>query len=263
MHAFFSPSFYARDLYAYPPLMADWTTTLITGANRGLGLEFTRQLKAEPYEHRIIATARNPADASELQELLTNDDLLLPLDVSMQASADRLAEEINNAGVEPGDLDVLINNAGIGGKGAPIAETDTDNILHVLNVNAVGPMRVVQAMIPFLRAGEAGTDGATIVNVSSQLGSIHNNTGGSSYAYRSSKAALNMLNKHLAIKFEPKRITPIAIHPGWVQTDMGGPDAHLSPTESVAQIISNIIVPANHATHAGTFRNFDGSELPW
>lgn len=251
--------------------MTTQTTTLITGANRGLGLEFTRQLKQ--HNHRIIATARNPADATELQSLLNGDDLLLPLDVASQASADRLAQELTEAGIEAGGaagaaggsggVDLLINNAGIGGKGAPLADTDTDNLLHVLDINAAGPMRTTKALLPFLRKAEGNTDGATIVNVSSQLGSIHNNNGGSSYAYRASKAALNMLTKHLAIELNDQRITPISIHPGWVQTDMGGPNATLTPQQSIAAIITNIIQPATHKTHAGTYRNYDGTILPW
>lgn len=227
-------------------------TYLITGANRGLGLEFVRQLKARG--ERVIATARNPDNATELRSLLDKADRIEPLDVADRGSADRLGY---NLGGER--IDALINNAGVGGKGEPLEQADTENILRVLDINAVGPMRVTKALLTQLRAG----DRKLIINVSSQLGSITNAKGGSSYAYRSSKAALNMLTRHLACELGEQGFTCVTIHPGWVQTDMGGPEAHLTTEQSVSNILTNIIDAATHSTHNGTFRNFDGTELPW
>lgn len=227
-------------------------TSLVTGANRGIGLEFTRQLKQRG--ERLIVTARDPDAAGELRALLDQGDRIEPLDVADPGSAARLGNQLGGE-----RIDVLINNAGVGGKGQKLEETDTENILRVLDVNSVGPMRVTRALLPQLRAGGR----KLIVNVSSQLGSITNAKGGSSYAYRSSKAALNMLTRHLAVELGAEGFTCVTIHPGWVQTDMGGPQAHLTTAQSVSSILTSIIDAAERDSHNGTFRNYDGSELPW
>lgn len=232
-------------------------TTLITGANRGIGLEFARQLKAR--NHTLIATARNPDNAAELRSILTDADRLEKLDVSRDDSCAELAQRLDGTPVG-----LLINNAGIGSHKAPVTELDTQDLAHVLNVNAIGPMRTIKHLLPLMRlARERTGEGGLILNISSQLGSIANNTGGSSYAYRASKATLNMLTKHLAIELADEGFTVITAHPGWVQTDMGGKQAHLTPEQSVGNLIDHVIAPATTDTHNGTYRNFDGTVLPW
>ncbi len=231
-------------------------TTLITGANRGIGLELAKQLAAAG--HTVIATARNPNKADELKAALNPDSSVERLDVNDQASIDALADRLNPDG-SPRPIDILINNAGVGSTKAPLAETDLDELLDVFSINAVGPLRVTRALLPNLHAG----DRKLVLNVSSQLGSITNNTGGSSYAYRGSKAALNMLTKHLAIELAEHNFTVITCHPGWVQTDMGGPNATLTVPDSATALITNIINPAKPETHNATYRNYDGTELPW
>jgi len=232
-------------------------TTIITGAKRGIGLELARQLKARG--HTIIATARNPEKASELKAILTSDDRLEQLDVASDQSCADLAQRLDQTPIH-----TLINNAGVGSSKSPITELDTQDLAHVLDVNAIGPVRVTRAALPLMRRAAARHgSGGLILNISSQLGSIANNTGGSSYAYRSSKAALNMLTKHLAVELEPEGFTVITAHPGWVQTDMGGPNATLTPQQSATSLIENVINPAKPETHNGTFRNYDGTTLPW
>ena len=232
-------------------------TTLITGANRGVGLELARQLKARG--HNLIATARNPDHADELKATLNAEDRLEQLDVAQDDSCASLAERLADTPIH-----TLINNAGIGSTKSPITEIDTHDLAHVLDVNAIGPIRVTRAILPLMRRAAARQgSGGLILNISSQLGSIANNTGGSSYAYRSSKAALNMLTKHLAVELEPEGFTVITAHPGWVQTDMGGPNATLTPQQSATSLIENVINPAEPETHNGTFRNYDGTTLPW
>jgi NAD(P)-dependent dehydrogenase (short-subunit alcohol dehydrogenase family) len=220
---------------------------LITGASRGIGLEFVRQLAARG--HRVLATARDPAKAPHLAPPA---HAVLPLeatdDRSILALTDRLAAH---------PIDVLVNNAGVSSETRSIADLTSEALLRVLHVNAAAPLVVVRAALPALRAGAR----RTIINISSQLGSIANNSGGSTYAYRASKAALNMLTVSLANELRPEGFTCVAMHPGWVRTDMGGPQAPLTPTDSVASMIA--VIERLTATDSGRFLNYDGKPLPW
>lgn len=219
---------------------------LITGANRGLGLEFARQYAADGWT--VIGTARKPAEALALSAL---DVEVLPLDVTVRESVATLADALDGR-----PLDLLINNAGIFPRMSSIEEVDPDSYAQILMVNTLGPVMVTQALLPNLRQGEL----KRIVNITSQLGSIENN-GGGHYGYRESKAALNMFTKSLAAELGPEGFISLAIHPGWVQTDLGGEGAKLTPEESVTAMreVIDYVTPDNN----GEFRAFHGDRLPW
>src|SRR5690606_22411454 len=133
-------------------------------------------------------------------------------------------------------IDVLINNAGVSSAGKKLESLDAAELQHVMMVNAIAPVLVARALLPNLRAGRR----RLIVNITSQLGSIANNTGGSSYGYRASKAALNMLTRSMANELRGEGFTCIAVHPGWVKTDMGGEEAPLAPEESARDLLALI-----------------------
>lgn len=233
------------------------TTVLVTGANRGLGLEFVRQLKKAG--HTVIGTARDPESADELKALLMGEgDRLEQLDVDSEESAARLAKNLRDGSGLAIPIDLLINNGAVSGHRGGIADLDMEGLAEDLRINAVGPMRVIKHLLPNLRAGT----GNQIVSISSQLGSITNANGGSSYGYRASKAALNMLNKHLSVELKDEGFTCMVLHPGWVQTRMGGPEAPLTPPESIAGMLK-VIEGAKPETHNGAFLDYKGETLPW
>ena len=222
-------------------------TVLITGANRGLGLEFARQFSAAGW--KVIGTARRTDSASDLKALGVR---VMQLDVTDQKSVDRLARDLGDHPV-----DLLINNAGIFPMAATLPEIDFDNITRTLAVNTIGPMRVTRALLPNLRRGEE----KKIVNITSNLGSIADNTDGSFYGYRESKAALNMFTRSLAAELRDEGFTCIVMNPGWVQTDMGGPNAPLQAPESISgmQAVIARLTPAD----SGTFWTYEGKQMPW
>ena len=225
----------------------DRPSVLITGANRGLGLEFARQFHAAGY--RVVATARKPDAADTLKALGVRVE---QLDVTDPASVAALAKTLAN---EP--LDVLINNAGISGRNRSIASADFQSVERVLSVNTIGPMRVTQALLPNLRKGKR----KLVVNISSGLGSIENNTRGGNYGYRESKAALNMFTRSLAAELRPDGFKCIVMSPGWVRTDMGGPAARLSPAESIGAMIT--VMDGLKPEDSGRFLNYTGKPVPW
>lgn len=222
-------------------------TVLVTGANRGLGLEFARQYQAAGW--RVIATARAPEAAIELQALGVR---VLQLDVADAGSVQRLASSI-----EGQPIDLLINNAGIFPRVSTLDETDFEDVARILAVNTIGPMRVTRAVLPNLRLAET----RQIVSITSGLGSITNNDSGRYYGYRESKAALNMFTRSLAVELKNDGFTCIVMSPGWVRTDMGGPNAQLSPEESIAGM--RAVIDRLQPTDSGTFWNHDGQQLPW
>ena len=231
-------------------------TVLVTGANRGLGLEFAHQLKKAG--HTVIGTARKPDDAIELGELLVGEgDCVEQLDVDSDDSVKALAKKLQDGG-KPIAIDLLINNGAVSGHRGGLSEIVMDGLIEDLRINAVGPMRVTKHLLPNLRAGGA----KQIVSISSQLGSITNANGGSSYGYRASKAALNMLNKHLSVELKDDGFTCLVMHPGWVQTRMGGEQAPLTPPESIAGMLK-VIEGAKPGTHNGAFLDYKGETLPW
>ena len=231
------------------------TTYLVTGANRGIGLEFARQLAARG-DH-VIATTRDPEKAGELELLGERGNVrVMMLDASDAESIDRLSHAL-----EARPIDVLINNAGVSSETRTLGAVSFEALEKVFRVNAHAPLMVTQKLMENLRAGRR----KTIVHISSQLASITNNLapggGGSSYGYRGSKAALNMMNACLANELRGEGMISVVLHPGWVQTDMGGANAHLTPSESVTQMIG--VIDALGPLDSGRFLNFDGKALPW
>lgn len=222
-------------------------TVVITGANRGLGLEFARQLEAAGAD--VIGTARRPEEATELRETGAR---CVQLDVADAASVANFA-----AGLEGTAVDVLLNNAGIFPYRGGIEGLDPQEALRTYTVNTLGPMRVTQALLDNLRQGER----KLIMNMSSGLGSIAANTRGGSMGYRESKAALNMFTRSLASELADEGFTCIAMSPGWVRTDMGGDSAPLSPEQSVSGMLE--VLASKGPEESGSYFNHDGEALSW
>jgi len=230
-------------------------TVLITGANRGIGLEFCRQYAAQGW--RVLACSRYPEKSDELNKLASLNPGLIKvhaLDVADHVEIDRLAQDL--AG-EP--IDMLINNAGIypDSDKSGFGHTDYAEWIQAFRINTMAPLKMAETFAAHLARGRQ----KTIVTITSKMGSIADNSGGGSYLYRSSKAALNMVVKSLAIDLKPLGIIAVVFHPGWVKTDMGGPNAMISPEQSVSgirQVISGL-VPAD----SGKFFGYDGQAIPW
>jgi NAD(P)-dependent dehydrogenase (short-subunit alcohol dehydrogenase family) len=229
-------------------------STLITGANRGLGLEFARQYAAEGW--RVYATCRNPNSASDLRRLADASDYkveIMALDVTGLASIKAVATVL-----EGQPIDLLLNNAGVGGpRGQNIGNIDYEVWANVLDVNTLGPLRVSEAFVDHVARSER----KLIVTLTSGMGSIADNASGGAFAYRSSKAAVNMVMRSLAIDLTPRGITCVVINPGWVQTDMGGPHGTQTPAESVMKL--RRLIDNLEPAHSGKFFNHDGREYAW
>jgi NAD(P)-dependent dehydrogenase (short-subunit alcohol dehydrogenase family) len=234
------------------PVSKSERIVLVTGANRGLGLEFAKQFCDAGWT--VFATAREPDQALELEKLGERVHVV-PLDVTSAASVAALAQSLAK---QP--IDLLINNAGLGvaiDGGPKLAGLKLADFERVMQVNALGPVRVTQALLPNLRAGK----GKTIVGITSGLGSITLNQQGAYYGYRESKAALDMFVRDVAAELRPEGFICIALMPGWVKTDMGGPNAPLTPEESVGGMRKVIekLKPADN----GKLWNYDGTTAPW
>jgi NAD(P)-dependent dehydrogenase (short-subunit alcohol dehydrogenase family) len=222
-------------------------TVLITGANRGIGLELASQLTAAG--HQVIGTARKPEQASDLKKL---GGKVMQLDVTDASSVAAMA-----AALEGVEIDLLINNAGTGGQNpGSLEDTDFERVKMTFDVNSIGPMRVSQALLPNVLASE----GKTIVHISSIMGSIASNRG-SYYGYRASKAALNMLNRSMALELKDKGVTSVVMHPGWVQTRMGGAGADITVDVSVSGMLA--VIADLNVDKTGNFYDYQGNELPW
>ncbi|MDE2029166.1 MAG: SDR family oxidoreductase [Alphaproteobacteria bacterium] len=241
-------------------------TILITGANRGLGLEFARQYAGDG--ENVIACCRNPAKADALAKLAAEHKNIRieTLDVADDASIAALADKLKGAAI-----DLLINNAGIysgtGKRGRDFPDDNDDTSqnfgtidtaawMTVLRINTVAPAMVMQAFVPQLKKGA----GKKIVNITSGMGSIAN-MGSGSVAYRSSKAALNAAMRTIMHDLSADKIAIANLHPGWVQTDMGGARANLTPEQSVTAMRKTIARISIKNT--GSFFNYDGQIIPW
>jgi NAD(P)-dependent dehydrogenase (short-subunit alcohol dehydrogenase family) len=226
----------------------------ITGASRGLGLEFVRQLLNRG--DSIDAGVRSPSEARQLQELARGGEgrlRLHALDITDPKSVDAFAASVGQG--EP--LDVLINNAGVYGKDGKLTGLDFESLADTFAINTLGPLRLTAALLPALRRGSA----RRVVNITSKMGSFADNGEGGSYAYRLSKAALNMAMRNMHLELHPEGFITIAVHPGWVQTDMGGPQAPLRPEESVRGMIN--VIDRLKAEDGGRFFSYEGQEIPW
>jgi NAD(P)-dependent dehydrogenase (short-subunit alcohol dehydrogenase family) len=218
---------------------------LITGAGRGIGLALTKEFTQ--HGDRVLGTYRNDAHAKELRQM---NVIAVKADVTDEKSFTSLKSEIKKLG----HIDILINNSGvIGSESASLLELNIDEVAEVIAVNSLGPMRICQLVLPFMAKS------GTIVQITSQMGSIQDNGSGGYYDYRMSKAALNMFNKSLSKEFP--HLTCLALHPGWVKTDMGGAGAAITPEESARGLFEVIV--KSKPSQSGQFFNFRGQSLPW
>lgn len=226
------------------------TSVLITGANRGLGLEFARQYAGEGW--RVLATCRAPERAEALRRV-AGEVSIHRLDVG---NFDHIAALSRALAGEP--VDLLVNNAGLyGGRPQRLEDLDYDTWAQVLRINCLAPIRMAHAFLEQVALSRR----KTIVAISSSMGSIARNTSGGAYVYRSSKAALNAAMKSLAIDLAPRGITVACLHPGWVRTDMGGPDALIEAQQSVAGM--RAVIARLGPAESGKFFRYDGSTIPW
>lgn len=221
-------------------------TTLITGANRGIGLALVREFQSKG--HTVIATARDPASA---KDLTATGAELQALDVSDASSIAALV-----AAMKGRPIDILVNNAGVGDQ-ADLTGLDYDRFEEVLRVNTIAPIRVLNALTPNLVAGKE----KIAASLSSQMGSIANTTRSLGIAYRVSKAGLNMGLRAAAPSLAEQGITLLALHPGWVKTDMGGDSAPVEPADSAAGLYK-VITGAGRSKEL-RFYDFEGKTLPW
>lgn len=230
-------------------------TVLITGAGRGLGLEFARQYAADGW--KVLATVRSPDKAGKLSGV-PGDIAILPLDAADPAAAAALGEHL--IGVP---IDLLINNAGVyGPRGVSFAQgaeglVDVAAGRQALDTNILGPLLVTEALLPNLRAGSL----RKIVTISSKVGSIADNSSGANYFYRASKAGVNAALHSVALDLAPEGFTVLLLHPGWVRTDMGGPSGLIDAPESIAGI--RRVIDGAGPDRSGGFFNYDGTPLPW
>ena len=228
---------------------------LVTGANRGLGLEFTRQLLARG--DRVVATCRHPGRAHALNQLVGDNPgclHVLPLDVADPKSHAELVRELPLVlGRKP--IDLLINNAGVLHSGERFGKVDPATLLDSLRINAMGPFLLTQALEPLLAGG------GKVANLSSELGSITGVHAFRSPSYAISKAGLNMATRQLSTALQGACITVMALHPGWVRTDMGGAKAEIEPVDAVADLLR--LIDRAGRDHSGKFLDRHGEMLPW
>jgi NAD(P)-dependent dehydrogenase (short-subunit alcohol dehydrogenase family) len=228
-------------------------TVFITGANRGLGLELATQYAQN--EWSVIACCRDLSSASELAQLANTyrNITLHTLDVTDENQILALGQSFKGH-----PIDVLIHNAGVAGNQCEtIGNMDQKGWLDVLSINTIAPALVTQTLLDNILASER----KTIIGMTSILASIDDNRSGGRYSYRASKAALNQIIKSLACELSSQGIKTMAIHPGWVQTDMGGPDGKITTAQSVEGIIN--VIANIEVKHSGSFFTYDGTQLPW
>ena len=267
---------YSRRARALPctlPVQASaMTTILITGANRGLGLEFVRQILLSRPTLKIIATARNPKMFPSIQGADTSNLTILPLDLLNPESIANFPDHLTGR-----SLDVVIHNAGVSSSShpdEPIMSAMREDMLRCFSTNVVGTLELARLLVPFLKSSEQ----KKMLFVSSKMGSLEaTEIGGqaanewtSSVSYRMSKAALNMSVRCLAAEIggsmNSSGICFTAVHPGWVATDMGSAGGRvppLTPEQSVQSMLGKVVDVMENETHNGSFRNYDGAVLPW
>ena len=221
-------------------------SVVVTGANRGIGLELVKQLLDSGF--RVYATYR-----SEMGGLasLSNQNLSIhQMDVRDPAAIEELSNSID------GKIDLLINNAGVAdGRWQSISEIDMQHTLEVIEINSIAPVLITQKLLNQM------SDDSTIVMMSSLMGSISDCMSGRSYAYRASKTALNMFSIAMKNELLEAGISILILHPGWVATDMGGPNATVSPEQSVSGMLERI--DEHNLSMSGRYVQYDGTPIEW
>lgn len=227
---------------------------VISGANRGIGLGLVERFLEHGY--RVMAGVRDMSRCAELKDLALDGNVQIHLlDVTNDDSVNTFAEwVISNSP----SIDVLMNNAGIMDERAHhLEDVDIEYSRNVFNVNVLGPLRLTKALLPALREGGA----AKVGNMSSLMGSIADNRSGGYYAYRASKTSLNMITMSMSRDLLNEGIIPVALHPGWVRTDMGGPNAAIDVATSTNGLFT--VMEELEASGSGFFFQWDGTKLPW
>uniref|UniRef100_A0A146KPM7 C-factor n=1 Tax=Lygus hesperus TaxID=30085 RepID=A0A146KPM7_LYGHE len=245
---------------------------LITGANRGLGLGMIRAVLNLPKENvprNIVAVCRKPDQAKELKELADQNKNIQILQLESKefdkfpAFATQVGEVLKDGG-----LDLLINNAGVGSRFHRIGMIKSEELIDTYIVNTVAPIMLTKALLPLLKqaaekngSAAPGVPKAAIVNLSSILGSMKLNGDGGHYSYRCSKAALNAATISMKVDLKGTGICAVALHPGWVKTEMGGPKAPLEVNDACSRIVKTVFGLTEQ--HNGGFYDLDGKIMPW
>jgi len=225
-------------------------TVLITGANRGLGLEYARQYAADGW--RVIATCRDPESATELASLEGQVEIHA-LDMGDHRQIQALAKSLRKDAI-----DLLLNNAGVyGPRPSKLGGIEYDAWEDVMRINAMSPLKLCESFSTHVAASNL----KKIAVMSSKMGSMGDNGSGASYIYRSSKAALNAVMKSLSVDLAARGICVVILHPGWVKTDMGGPGGLIDAPESVSGLRK--VIEDLRLDNSGRFYNYDGTEIPW
>ena len=227
---------------------------LITGANRGLGLGFVKKFLEKNV--KVFCTTRNISKSNELmkyQKKYPNNLEICELDLIAENSSNVLS---NFLGDNP--IDTFISNAGVIGSSSQHFEGVSSNSwLEVLKINLIAPLLITQSIVKNIEISNE----KKVYFISSKVGSIDDNRGGGMYIYRSSKTALNQVVKSLSIDLKPLGISVISLHPGWVRTDMGGPNALISVDKSIDGMMS--VISSTNIKNSGQFLNYDGNKIPW
>jgi len=224
---------------------------MITGSNRGIGLEFVNQYANEGWD--VIACCRDPHSAHDLQALAKqhHNIKIVALDVGNFAQIDALALQLKDQ-----KIDVLINNAGVY-PASSLGDIDFNDWALAFKINSMAPYKMIEAFTPHVAASQL----KKIATLSSKMGSVDDNTSGGSYVYRTSKVAANMVMKSVSIDLKPYGISVVTLHPGWVQTDMGGHNALISTQTSVLGL--RRVIAHLSLANSGKFIAFDGQEIAW
>jgi NAD(P)-dependent dehydrogenase (short-subunit alcohol dehydrogenase family) len=239
---------------------------LVTGAYKGLGFEWCRQLSKQGY--KVILTARGLEKAQEAAKKLNEQELVVypkALEVTEETQIEEIATWANEMF---GRIDLIVNNAGINprdytdkkrmAKAFYLNDLDAEEMLEVLHINSIAPLLIVKHFRPLLNKSER----PIVINISSWLGSVTNLKFGGHYGYVGSKNLLNVLNKSMANELKNDNIICVNVNPGWVQTDMGGEKAQFTTEQSVTNVLTNIVAKVTLA-ESGKFLNYDGNEHPW
>lgn len=225
-------------------------TVVITGAGRGIGLALTKQFIQNGYQ--VVGTYRNAKSAPDFLKLAESNKSVFPVqaDVTDEKTFTALKDQLKKIA----KIEILINNSGvIGEKKSPLSELNIDKAAETLQVNTLGPMRITKLALPYL------SENAIVAQITSLMGSIADNSSGGYYDYRMSKAALNMFN--MCLTKELPQITCLALHPGWVQTDMGGAGATVTVADCAKGLFK--VITSSSLQQSGQFLDFTGKQLQW
>jgi len=226
-------------------------TVFITGAKRGIGFEFTKQYAEDGW--KVLACCRDPANAPELLALAQKNSNIqvVTLDVMNFKQIEQVADTLQHT-----PIDVLINNAGIYPE-SRFGDVDMDEWSTAFKINSMAPLKLAEAF----QANLAKSELKKLATLSSKMGSIEDNTSGGSYIYRSTKTAVNMVMKSLSIDLATTGISVVTLHPGWVLTDMGGPNALINVKTSVSGLRN--VIDKLSLVNTGKFIAYDGKEIAW